>query len=239
MAVVVVSMASAMGENDSWFDFPTSIISKEAPANTPDNASPKKEPADFPAAEDGDSGATDEAIISSPSNLSIAEQLRECLPLSDMGSKETCDRLLAAIKDFNDCVNAGFAIMKSNPPQCATPDGRNFTESLSGARALKSDPDPTLSLKEIVVEGEFICLPHKNPGDFQTLECAFGLKTKDGENWALDTQNLNQAGQDKINAGGKLKVSGRPTLIEQISQDFWLKYDIKGIISARTVTSLK
>jgi predicted NAD-dependent protein-ADP-ribosyltransferase YbiA (DUF1768 family) len=32
------------------------------------------------------------------------------------------------IRNFDDCVNAGFTIMKSNPPQCATPDGRTFTD---------------------------------------------------------------------------------------------------------------
>jgi tryptophan-rich sensory protein len=63
-----------------------------------------------------------------PEEKSVAELLAECLPMSDWGSKEKCDALLAAITDFDSCVSAGFSIMKSNPPQCATPDGRNFTE---------------------------------------------------------------------------------------------------------------
>jgi len=58
----------------------------------------------------------------------IAEELQECLPKSDIVSHEKCNDLLATIRSFDDCVNAGFTIMKSKPLQCATPDGRNFID---------------------------------------------------------------------------------------------------------------
>ncbi|MFA5247624.1 MAG: hypothetical protein WC415_00020 [Patescibacteria group bacterium] len=61
--------------------------------------------------------------------LSMAEGLKECLPKSDTASHEKCNELLKQITDYNSCVNAGFSIMKSNPPQCATPDGRTFVET--------------------------------------------------------------------------------------------------------------
>lgn len=61
-------------------------------------------------------------------NTTLAEKLEACLPKSDMASHEKCNELLNTIKNFADCVNAGFSIMKSNPPQCATPDGRTFAE---------------------------------------------------------------------------------------------------------------
>lgn len=54
----------------------------------------------------------------------VAAQLRECLPKSDMASKEKCDGLLAEIRNFEECVAAGFSIMKSNPLQCQLPDER-------------------------------------------------------------------------------------------------------------------
>jgi len=60
----------------------------------------------------------------------ITSKLADCLPKSDLASKAECERLLSQISNFDDCVNAGFAIMKSNPRQCATPDGRNFTEEM-------------------------------------------------------------------------------------------------------------
>lgn len=58
----------------------------------------------------------------------LANELKNCLPKSDMASHKRCNELLSIIRNFDDCVNAGFSIMKSNPPQCATPDGRNFID---------------------------------------------------------------------------------------------------------------
>lgn len=63
-----------------------------------------------------------------PKELSIAEELKDCLPKSDTVSHEKCNKLLATIRNFDDCVNAGFAIMKSNPPQCTTLDNRIFID---------------------------------------------------------------------------------------------------------------
>ncbi|OGF28163.1 hypothetical protein A2303_01970 [Candidatus Falkowbacteria bacterium RIFOXYB2_FULL_47_14] len=76
-------------------------------------------------------GIIDEMALSvswPESEINLAEALAECLPKSDSESHEKCQELLSLIHDFDDCVAAGFSIMKSNPPQCATPDGRTFTE---------------------------------------------------------------------------------------------------------------
>ena len=59
----------------------------------------------------------------------LASQLSKCLVSSYSEDKEKCDELLKQITDFNSCVMAGFSIMKSNPPQCATPDGRTFIQT--------------------------------------------------------------------------------------------------------------
>ncbi|MFA6322454.1 MAG: hypothetical protein WCX71_03165 [Candidatus Buchananbacteria bacterium] len=72
--------------------------------------------------------ATTTQNINSNSLNSLAEKLAECLPKSDMASHEICNELLKQIIDFESCAKAGFSIMKSNPPQCQTPDGRNFVE---------------------------------------------------------------------------------------------------------------
>jgi hypothetical protein len=60
----------------------------------------------------------------------IAVGLKDCLPKSDMESKNKCDELLTQITDFSGCVQAGFPIMESFPRQCRTPDGRNFKENI-------------------------------------------------------------------------------------------------------------
>jgi len=61
--------------------------------------------------------------------VDIKAELKECLPKSDTASHEKCNELLKQITDFDSCVNAGFSIMKSNPPQCMTPDGRIFVQT--------------------------------------------------------------------------------------------------------------
>jgi eight-cysteine-cluster-containing protein len=36
------------------------------------------------------------------------------------------------VSNYEECVAAGYGIMKSNPPQCMTPGGRTFTETIGG-----------------------------------------------------------------------------------------------------------
>jgi hypothetical protein len=60
--------------------------------------------------------------------VDLVKDLRECLPKSDIASHERCEQILSNINNFDDCVEFGFAIMKSNPPQCATPEGRIFVQ---------------------------------------------------------------------------------------------------------------
>jgi len=66
--------------------------------------------------------------ITENKNSNLVDELKECLPKSDTASHEKCNELLKQITDYDSCVNAGFSIMKSNPPQCATPNGKIFVE---------------------------------------------------------------------------------------------------------------
>lgn len=70
----------------------------------------------------------DDITFQYPKEISIAEELKDCLPKSDTASHEKCNELLATIRNFDDCVKAGFSIMKSNPPQCTSPDDRTFID---------------------------------------------------------------------------------------------------------------
>jgi len=58
----------------------------------------------------------------------LASQLFKCLVSSYSGDKEKCDELLKQITDFDSCVMAGFSILKSNPAQCQTINGRTFLQ---------------------------------------------------------------------------------------------------------------
>ncbi len=101
----------------------------------------------------------------SAKKTTLAEELKECLPKSDMASHEKCNEFLAKIRNFDDCINAGFSILKSNPPQCATPDGRNFTD--------ETDSDWNVVLTAINnCEAESV---------FQTHDKLVTLKLKNGD----------------------------------------------------------
>ncbi|MDD5172684.1 MAG: hypothetical protein PHG59_00880 [Patescibacteria group bacterium] len=58
----------------------------------------------------------------------LFNQIAKCLVSSRSEDQEKCDEFLKQISDFDSCVMAGFSIMKSNPLQCATPDGRIFIQ---------------------------------------------------------------------------------------------------------------
>lgn len=63
----------------------------------------------------------------------LANQILKCSASSYSGDKEKCDELLKQIIDFDSCVMAGFPILKSNPAQCQTIDGRIFIQETNSA----------------------------------------------------------------------------------------------------------
>lgn len=160
------------------------------------------------------------SISSGIIEIPLSEQLKECLPKSDFESKKNCEQLLLQINSFEGCVSAGFSIMKSNPEQCLTPDGRTFT-----AQRVKS-----------TLIGIYSCLPHKNLNGPQTEECALGIITPDG-NYALNTSLLNNYIDLPTNI--QMQVSGYITPIEELSTNFWEeKYGAKGIMSATEILEI-
>jgi hypothetical protein len=67
-------------------------------------------------------------LDSLPSDNNFSGELKDCLSKSGLASKEKCDQLIKTIKNFDECVSAGFSVIKSNPLQCTTPDGLIFSD---------------------------------------------------------------------------------------------------------------
>ncbi len=84
--------------------------------------------------------------------------------------------------------------------------------------------------KEQQLEGKVLCLPHKDTSGPQTLECAFGIQTDDGKNYALDAGSTSPL---PYNTGDRIRANGVVTPIEALSSDHWQKYDVVGIFSIR------
>lgn len=56
---------------------------------------------------------------------------------------------------------------------------------------LDSNPVPSITVTpspkgEMSFQGRIVCLPHKDPGEVQTLECAYGLVTNNGIYYGIE-----------------------------------------------------
>ncbi len=89
---------------------------------------------------------------------------------------------------------------------------------------------PSGEPERATLEGEYVCLPHRDTTGPHTMECAFGLKTADGSYYALDL-NLSSALLPPLQTGDRIRASGIVTPIERLSSDHWRKYAVKGIFS--------
>lgn len=84
--------------------------------------------------------------------------------------------------------------------------------------------------ERVTMTGTFLCLPHKDRGEFQTMECAFGIQTEDGKYYAVDF-SLSSNSEIEPAIGEKFTAGGILTPIEMLSNDHWKIYPIEGIFS--------
>jgi hypothetical protein len=104
------------------------------------------------------------------------------------------------INSYDDCAAAGYPILESYPEQCTVPNGKTYTRSIN-----QEEVTSPLSL-----EGQTVCLPHKNTEGPHTMECAIGLKTNDGKYYGLGTDPYDSAMSTtnrQIRVNGTLKTS--------------------------------
>ena len=98
----------------------------------------------------------------------------------------------------------------------------------------KNEPTPK---ERVTLQGTYTCLPHADTSGPTTLECAFGLKTDDGKNYALDFTLLESI-QD-IQTGERIEVAGPFTPADDLAQNDRLRiYDIAGLLHVTSVKHL-
>lgn len=97
----------------------------------------------------------------------------------------------------------------------------------------------TESPERIEVEGETVCLPHRDTSGPVTLECALGLQVGD-KYYSIDTMLMASMEASELvkDTGNRVKVSGVYTPIEELSSNHWQKYNVEGIISVTSVEEL-
>jgi len=93
-----------------------------------------------------------------------------------------------------------------------------LTNSLQSSRDAADGTD-------VIISGEITCLPHKNTGGPQTLECALGLHSDDNRYYALKN-----APQSVSTGAGRAEVRGTlSTTADSV-------YDIAGTITVSELT---
>lgn len=99
-----------------------------------------------------------------------------------------------------------------------------------------NSPDSSIG-RETTLEGEYTCLPHKDTSGPQTLECALGMKTADGSYYAIDSGS-NWSLISNLQTGDRIRAGGSLTPIEALSSDHWQKYNVKGVISIKSLNKI-
>lgn len=88
------------------------------------------------------------------------------------------------------------------------------------------DPTP----QNVTLSGTYVCLPHLNPGEVQTEQCVFGLKTDDGIYYMVNFGASANA-MDMFQSGEHIKAEGFTVIKEALSTNMWDKYNMKGIFT--------
>lgn len=98
--------------------------------------------------------------------------------------------------------------------------------------------EPELTTEEVAYTGTSVCLPHAHTSGPTTMECAFGLRTDDGRNYALDTSGLAGGVMTGFDTDERIEVRGTLTPRELMDEnDRLLTYDIAGVISVDSMTA--
>ncbi len=145
---------------------------------------------------------------------------------------------------------AGYLVTKSYAPthEIIAPD-----QNTSSSVVLPGDVAPTSTpvtpkttapvIKpgegEQVFEGMYVCLPHRDTGGAQTMECALGMQTDDGKYYAINATNAGSESKVGITPTGvRIRLVGTLTGASAIADATWQKYDIAGMVNARSFSQL-
>lgn len=92
------------------------------------------------------------------------------------------------------------------------------------------DPTP----KNVTLSGTYVCLPHLNTKGPQTMECAFGIQTDDGEYYAVNFGQSADA-MNQFRSGAHITAEGFVVIKEALDTNQWQKYNMKGIFTVTKV----
>lgn len=101
-----------------------------------------------------------------------------------------------------------------------------LTPSFNKALTETQDSTP----KNVTLSGTYVCLPHADTTGPQTEECAFGIKTDEGDYYAVNFGASADA-MAQFQSGAHITAEGFIVIREALSSDQWAKYNMKGIFT--------
>lgn len=84
--------------------------------------------------------------------------------------------------------------------------------------------------RNVTLSGTYVCLPHRDTTGPQTKECAFGIRTDEGDYYAVNFGSSANA-MEQFQSGAYIRAEGFIVIREALSSDHWQKYDMKGIFT--------
>jgi hypothetical protein len=96
--------------------------------------------------------------------------------------------------------------------------------------AMPLDPTP----QNVTLSGTYTCLPHLDTTGPQTEECAFGLKTDEGDYYAVNF-GASASAMDQFQSGAHITAEGFVVIKEALNSNQWEKYNMKGIFTVTRV----
>jgi hypothetical protein len=132
-------------------------------------------------------------------------------------------------------VGLGYAYHSSNTISVPSVTESSSSTPVTSTTSPKTYPETnTTPTTTKTTEGTFFCLPHKNTTGPQTMECAFGMKTAEGKNYALDLSAVNSQPIDLPTNGKKFSVVGTISPITTADGGSWQNYDVVEVINVKS-----
>lgn len=101
-------------------------------------------------------------------------------------------------------------------------------------------PNDTANDRQEVVtlQGSLICLPHRDTSGPTTMECAYGIRTANGVNYALDASAFGGV-MGEYSVDDEIEVTGILVAREELpAEDRRLIYDIAGVIEVAGIEAM-
>lgn len=134
---------------------------------------------------------------------------------------------LGGVCDKDTMVCSDGSVLKRTGPSCDFPPCPEPVSTGVPVPTIRTSPKASSEGESVKISGIIICLPHRNTNGPQTMECAFGLKADDGNNYGLSDSGFKYL----MGVGNGTRVEIKGKLIKKQDE----KYNSSGTIEIESL----